>query len=106
MSNPSLNTEGLEIEVYRSKGDRRLVIDIATGDLGPLDTHPRDDIPNIKIIINESTIEIAEDGSYIVDGEKVEEEEEEDRCDACGKTVAACNAEKDAIQDHNERGGL
>ena len=33
-------------------------------------------------------------------------EELDTRCDACGKTVAACNAEKDAIQDHNERGGL
>ena len=28
------------------------------------------------------------------------------RCGSCGKTVAACNEEKDAIQEHNERGGL
>jgi len=28
------------------------------------------------------------------------------RCESCGKTVAACNEEKDAIQEHNERGGL
>jgi len=71
VSNPALDVEGLEIEVYRSQIDGRLVIDIATGGLAPGDTHPPHDIPNIRILINESTIEIAEDGSYIVDGEPV-----------------------------------
>jgi hypothetical protein len=72
MSNPAIDVEGLEVEVYRSKVDNRLVVDIATGGLGPLDTHEHD-IPNIKIIINESVVEIAESGRLIVDGDELPE---------------------------------
>ena len=56
--------DGLDVRVYRSAIDGRLIVDIETTDLDPSDEHDGA-VPNIVVYVNESRCGIAPDGSWI-----------------------------------------
>ena len=59
----TIELDGLEVSLYRSD-DSKLVVDLATGGLEGNDVHPGgDDIPNIRIRINEQGIELDAEGT-------------------------------------------
>lgn len=60
--------EGLDIQVSRSERTGMLVVDISTAGLADKDEHSGR-IPNIRIMVNESPITLASDGSVVEDYE-------------------------------------
>lgn len=55
--------EGLDIQVSRNEQTGMLVVDICTAKLAEKDVHPGDQVPNIRIMVNECPIRFREDGS-------------------------------------------
>ena len=65
----NLQHEGLDIQVTRNEDTGMLVVDISTTDLDEKDVHPGDQVPNIRIMVNEHPIRFAPDGSIVEDYE-------------------------------------
>jgi len=55
---------GLSIEVFRSKIDGRIVVDIDTNDLQESDTFERNAVPKIRLVINEDEQNVTADGGW------------------------------------------
>jgi len=53
--------EGLAVELYRSKFDGQIVVDIETCDLSEKDNYPDDACPKFRIIINEADHQVTPD---------------------------------------------
>lgn len=64
-----LQHEGLNIQVTRNEETGMLVVDISTTGLDTKDVHPGDEVPNIRIMVNEYPIRFAPDGTIIEDYE-------------------------------------
>jgi len=58
-----IESEGLEVTVFRSTIDGKLCVAIDTEDLAENDIHQNDEIPEIRISVNAQDIEIQADGS-------------------------------------------
>lgn len=56
--------DGLEVEVFRSKHDGKLVVDIETHDLQDKDTHRPFGVPDIRVAINSYSSSILPDGNW------------------------------------------
>jgi len=59
-----LTLDGLTVEVFRSKHDGKLVVDIETHDLQARDKHPGAGVPDIRVAVNCFSSSILPDGSW------------------------------------------
>lgn len=59
-----LKFEGLEITVYRSEIDGRIVIELDTSELAERDNHPYG-VPNLVLYVNDERNEVNPEGGWI-----------------------------------------
>lgn len=58
----SIEFEGLEVEIWRSKVTGKLVVQIDTGGLKESDTHPSTAVPDIQVYVNDDGMGFRQDG--------------------------------------------
>ena len=59
--------DGLQVTLFRSDFDGKIVVDIETHDLKERDVHPGDAVPDIRVAVNGYSSSILPDGSWSVD---------------------------------------
>ena len=63
-----LNLGGVFVTLERSKLDGRILIEIDTAEAEGEDVFESSGVPKLRIFINDSKLELQEDGSLVVDG--------------------------------------
>ena len=63
----SAHLDGLQVTLFRSDFDGKIVVDIETHDLKERDVHPGDAVPDIRVAVNGYSSSILPDGTWSVD---------------------------------------